>query len=434
VAQHGEAHPDVAARYASVGALYCTADDPSTANEYLAEAIRVEESTRTAFSRISLARFLNGLATCRIALGDPFGARAVYTRALEHLRRVLPNDVAAAVAREEEVVNRTFFCDELAEGVVLEEYATHTNMVAILGEGGTLNTVADVLNNLGLLMKSNNAVTAATRLCARAVSLGTVALGRSSPANALRLRNLGAVLVARGKVHEAVQRFTAAYNDCLLWYGEEHPETNACLEWLKWAKGNQVGGHEESDDKPEGVMALPEVAEWFLSLLFCGAFDSPPMIEAAAVAGIDAVDLDNWHSRETSVTTPNEFAVPLSPNLSRVIPIFRVEEGPLHPLDPRDGEDLLGPYQSYKTTVPGGEAGALVWSSIAAEISEIADSGSAFPRGKNYITDFLRQAPDCGDLVKGYAHMPRSLLLPYSAFSGYGSSRTRVNVATKSPY
>ena len=75
-----------------------------------------------------------------------------------------------------------------------------------------------------------------------------------------------------------------------------------------------------------------------------------------------------------------------------------------------------------------------MWSSIAAEISEIADSGSAFPRGKNYITDFLRQAPDCGDLVKGYAHMPRSLLLPYSAFSGYGSSRTRVNVATKSPY
>jgi len=420
LAEHGEAHPDVGARYASIGALYCYTDDPSTAAEYLAEAVRVEKATDTATRRISLARSLNGIATCRRALGNYRDAQEGYVEALEHLRRVMPKDVAAAVSREEEAINHAFFRTENAVvSLETEVIETSPSTVAILGEGGALNTAADILNNLGMLLKSSCQATAATRLCARAVSLGVIALGRSNPSNALRLRNLGAALLARGMLYHAVHCLADAHHDCALCYGEDHSETKSCIQWLELAKRDLRGSYREDTAEGEGIFALPEVAEWFVSLLYCGPLDSLQVHDAeVADAASDGIP---WLLRD--VNTPDELILQLSPVCARSKRDHYADEGPLHPLDPREGDDLLDPYHVHQTAVKGGLGGAAVWASIAVEWSDILNSGSTLPKGRDYIAEYLRQCPGYEESVQGYANIPQCILLPYSAYSGYGSSR-----------
>ena len=104
-----------------------------------------------------------------------------------------------------------------------------------MGEGGVLNVAASILNNLGLLLKSIGRLHAARRCYVRAISLGAVALGAHSPAIALRVRNLGAVLLQLGYVDLAVERLTRAHGACVLGHGADHPETIMCAEWLQAA-------------------------------------------------------------------------------------------------------------------------------------------------------------------------------------------------------
>ena len=208
--QHGDAHPDVAARYCSIGGLYKATGDNEMAREYFAKALEVEESSGSDGRRTARASYVSNLAAVSRAAGDVDLARDQYCMALEHLRGMIPRsneDVEAALSKEEASMYG-LDGDTSTSGTEVDGHEPPPNM---LGEGGSLNVAASVLNNLGLLFKSIGRLHAARRCYVRAISLGGVALGAHSPSIALRLRNLGSVLLQLGYRDLAVERFTKAH-------------------------------------------------------------------------------------------------------------------------------------------------------------------------------------------------------------------------------
>jgi hypothetical protein len=45
------------------------------------------------------------------------------------------------------------------------------------------------------------------------------------------------------------------------------------------------------------------------------------------------------------------------------------------------------------------------------------------PAGRDYIAAYLEQAPGYANLITPFAQMPTELLMPYSAYKGYGVPR-----------
>ena len=88
--QHGDAHPDVAARYCSIGGLYKATGDNEMAREYFAKALEVEESSGSDGRRTARASYVSNLAAVSRAAGDVDLARDQYCMALEHLRGMIP--------------------------------------------------------------------------------------------------------------------------------------------------------------------------------------------------------------------------------------------------------------------------------------------------------------------------------------------------------
>ena len=89
----------------------------------------------------------------------------------------------------------------------------------------------------------------------------------------------------------------------------------------------------------------------------------------------------------------------------------------------RDGEDMLTPYARPAATVVGGSEASPVWRSVARERADIAGGGGAMPRGQDYIAAYLKQAPGYANLITPFQEMPGELLMPYSAYKGYGVPR-----------
>ena len=104
--QHGDAHPDVAARYCSIGGLYKATGDNEMAREYFAKALEVEESTGTDGRRTARASYMSNLAAVSRAAGDVDLARDQYCTALDHLRGMIPDSneaVETALSRRKPV-------------------------------------------------------------------------------------------------------------------------------------------------------------------------------------------------------------------------------------------------------------------------------------------------------------------------------------------
>ena len=314
-----------------------------------------------------------------------------------------------------------------------------------MGEGGVLNVAASILNNLGLLLKSIGRLHAARRCYVRAISLGAVALGAHSPAIALRVRNLGAVLLQLGYVDLAVERLTRAHGACALGHGADHPETIMCAEWLQAATetvdrpGRARELHGRRDDDPDET--LPEAAEWFCERPRCGVLEPTPEPslpgEERAVEAIDPAPV----GLEDAMVPAAEHAT---------MRVVRSRDGGggggtsgdwggsrgttgktlgsdsrFNPVEPPPGEDMLSPYAAPVTSRElkrvGNAETSPVWRAVALEHEAIVSGKSSMPRGQDYISAYLRQAPGYANLITPFQEMPSDLLMPYASFRGYGA-------------
>lgn len=122
-----------------MGGLYRMAGDPQTAREHFSRAVEVEAASGTADSRTALASYLSNVAGVERAAGNLDAALDAYSRALEHLRGVLPRDVPAAIAEEEEAIFSSSDAASRGEGVASREGAR----LKVLGEGGVLDSVRE---------------------------------------------------------------------------------------------------------------------------------------------------------------------------------------------------------------------------------------------------------------------------------------------------
>jgi len=426
------------------------------AREYFAKALEVEESTGTDGSRTARASYMSNLAAVSRAAGDVDLARDQYCFALDHLRGMIPdcNDaVETALSKEEASLFRVSGDTSThsgysigGEGAPGGELNVAPNVSApspkLLGEGGVLNVAASILNNLGLLLKSMGRLHAARRCYVRAISLGAVALGAHSPAIALRVRNLGAVLLQLGYRDLAVERLTKAHGACALGHGADHPETIMCAEWLQAATETVdiMGAHESfgRDDDPDET--LPEAAEWFCERLRCGVLEPTPEPslpgEERAVEAIDPapVGLEDAmvpaaehatmrvgydHATEAAGVGPGLGVGPAGTGKTLG------SDSRFNPVEPPPGEDMLSPYAAPVTSRElkrvGNAETSPVWRAVALEHEAIVSGKSSMPRGQDYISAYLRQAPGYANLITPFQEMPSDLLMPYASFRGYGA-------------
>lgn len=458
VAAHGgdEHHPEVAARYSSIGGLYRAAGDDEAAHDYFSKALEVELSSGTSGERVAMASYLSNVAGIERSMGRVDAALYMYNGALDHLREVLPEDVPGAIVAEEEEMDRT-----------PRVQAGPPQGVKVLGESGALDAAASVLNNLGLLLKSTGYPRCAYRLYSRAVSLGAIALGEHHPSIAVRVRNLGAVLLGLGHVEAAVERLTEAQRMCALGYGEDHSETAAAVGWLQAARDGADAGRlaQEGASAEEERGVLSEAAEWFLTELDCGVLEPllpppitgddanelgltgpariralPPLIPAApappsespppALPPAPAAASPEVHEQLLSSLEAHDDELPLVPVRSpSLVPAFPLREN-FVPLEPAAGDDLLAPYAEPKTAIVGGDDSAGVWQSVAAERADIVSNRSAMPADQDYIDAYLRQAPGYADLFTPFHEMPPELLIPYADYRGYGVPRLAKELRT----
>ena len=475
-------HPHVAMRYCSIGALYRASGDDDSALEYFAKAARVEEGSDGCGRRTALASYLSNLGGVFRSKGDTNGANDAYCKALDHLRKALPplTEIEQVVAAEESAAFEREN-DRFDPNVVDKKEAatTHTDTEQMLGHSGFLNTAASVLNNLGLLYKSLGEPRSARRLYLRAISLAVIAVGEFDPVNAARHRNLGAALHDMGHHILALERFERAADMCALGYGQDHPETIRANEWVEYAKEEKSvhENREESDSKNNKKTSehiLPPVAEWFVSDLRCGVLeppDDPPLPEeeeakameekensiaeleakkekiiAATPEGDDgtitpialpdtverpikiAADgtiADTANNNSTpKASTPSK--TPLGIGITTVAlakSVARRGARLFAPLEPEQGEDMLAPYARPRTAVVGGDDQSPMWKQVSEERNSVQRGDGAMPAGRDYIAAYLEQAPGYANLITPFAEMPSELLMPYSAYKGYGVPR-----------
>ena len=418
------------------------------AREYFAKALEVEESTGTDGRRTARASYMSNLAAVSRAAGDVDLARDQYCTALDHLRGMIPDSneaVETALSREEASLFRDSG-DTWTSGYTIAGEGVAAPSPKLLGEGGVLNVAASILNNLGLLLKSIGRLHAARRCYVRAISLGTVALGAHSPAIALRVRNLGAVLLQLGYVDLAVERLTRAHGACVLGHGADHPETIMCAEWLQAATETvdllpdaharaRVGSDDEAD-------TLPEAAEWFCERLRCGVLEPTPepslpgeerAIEAidSAPIGLEDAAVPAAEHATTAANDAEATGVGPAGTGKTFMPVGDWEETSpesrtrFNPVEPPPGEDMLSPYAAPVTSRElkrvGNAETSPVWRAVALEHEAIVSGKSSMPRGQDYISAYLRQAPGYANLITPFQEMPSDLLMPYASFRGYGA-------------
>ena len=414
------------------------------AREYFAKALEVEESTGTDGSRTARASYTSNLAAVSRAAGDVDLARDQYCAALDHLRGMIPESdeaVETALSREESSLFRVSGdASTSGYGIGGEGALNVAPSPKLLGEGGVLNVAASILNNLGLLLKSMGRLHAARRCYVRAISLGAVALGAHSPAIALRVRNLGAVLLQLGYRDLAVERLTRAHGACVLGHGADHPETIMCAEWLQAATETVDLGAQTSfarDDDPDET--LPEAAEWFCERLRCGVLEPTPepslpgeerAIEAIDPAPIGLEDAMVPAAEHVTMRVGHDHAT----EAERVGPAGTGKtsgsgapgsDSRFNPVEPPPGEDMLSPYAAPVTSRElkrvGNAETSPVWRAVALEHEAIVSGKSSMPRGQDYISAYLRQAPGYANLITPFQEMPSDLLMPYASFRGYGA-------------
>lgn len=478
-------HPHIAMRYCSIGALYRADGDDDSALEYFAKAARVEEASEGSGRRTALASYLSNLGGVFRSKGDVDGANDAYCRALDHLRKAMPplNEIERVVAAEEsEAFERD--AEAFDRDVPQTEHARPTTSVddteSMLGPSGFLNTAASVLNNLGLLYKSLGEPASARRCYLRAISLAVIAVGEFDPANAARHRNLGAALLDMGHHELALERFERAAGMCALGYGHDHPETMRANEWVAFAKGEKdAGGGARKEANAAAASSpsakkrpphvFPSVVEWFLEELRCGVLEPTPdpglpeeeeamrreekenaaalkrKFVAATPEGDDgtvtpipmpesvgvtastgdtpATDTATATGAETPVdgearsnARVSVAAVALAKGAARRARLFA-------PLEPERGEDMLAPYARPRVKVVGGDDSSPMWKAVSEERSAVASGAGAMPAGRDYIAAYLEQAPGYANLITPFAQMPTELLMPYSAYKGYGVPR-----------
>ena len=477
-------HPHIAMRYCSIGALYRADGDDDSALEYFAKAARVEEASEGSVRRTALASYLSNLGGVFRSKGDVDGANDAYCRALDHLRKAMPplDEVERVVAAEEsEAFEReadAFDRDAVGAGTGHANLTTSVDdMESMLGPSGFLNTAASVLNNLGLLYKSLGEPASARRCYLRAISLAVIAVGEFDPANAARHRNLGAALLDMGHIELALERFERAAGMCALGYGHDHPETTRADEWVAFAKAKKenqnAGGRARKEDAAADETrgnrlphVLPSVVEWFLEELRCGVLEPAPdpglpeeeealrreekenaaalkrkfvgatpegddgtvtpipMPESVAVGGMRG--LVETGDTPAAMETPSGearssekvgvAAIALAKGAARRARLFV-------PLEPERGEDMLAPYARPRVKVVGGDDSSPMWKAVSEERSAVASGAGAMPAGRDYIAAYLEQAPGYANLITPFAEMPTELLMPYSAYKGYGVPR-----------
>ena len=477
-------HPHIAMRYCSIGALYRADGDDDSALEYFAKAARVEEASEGSVRRTALASYLSNLGGVFRSKGDVDGANDAYCRALDHLRKAMPplNEIERVVAAEEsEAFEREAdaFDRDARDAPGTEKTGTTSvdDTESMLGPSGFLNTAASVLNNLGLLYKSLGEPKSARRCYLRAISLAVIAVGEFDPANAARHRNLGAALLDMGHVELALERFERAAGMCALGYGHDHPETTRADEWVAFAKAKKenqnAGGRARKEDAAADETrgnrlphVLPSVVEWFLEELRCGVLEPAPdpglpeeeealrreekenaaalkrkfvgatpegddgtvtpipMPESVAVGGMRG--LVETGDTPAAMETPSGearssekvgvAAIALAKGAARRARLFV-------PLEPERGEDMLAPYARPRVKVVGGDDSSPMWKAVSEERSAVASGAGAMPAGRDYIAAYLEQAPGYANLITPFAEMPTELLMPYSAYKGYGVPR-----------
>ena len=477
-------HPHIAMRYCSIGALYRADGDDDSALEYFAKAARVEEASEGSVRRTALASYLSNLGGVFRSKGDVDGANDAYCRALDHLRKAMPplNEVERVVAAEEsEAFEReadAFDRDAVGAGTGHANLTTSVDdMESMLGPSGFLNTAASVLNNLGLLYKSLGEPASARRCYLRAISFAVIAVGEFDPANAARHRNLAAALLDMGHTDLALERFERAAGMCALGYGHDHPETTRADEWVAFAKAKKenqnAGGRARKEDAAADETrgnrlphVLPSVVEWFLEELRCGVLEPAPdpglpeeeealrreekenaaalkrkfvgatpegddgtvtpipMPESVAVGGMRG--LVETGDTPAAMETPSGearssekvgvAAIALAKGAARRARLFV-------PLEPERGEDMLAPYARPRVKVVGGDDSSPMWKAVSEERSAVASGAGAMPAGRDYIAAYLEQAPGYANLITPFAEMPTELLMPYSAYKGYGVPR-----------
>ena len=417
------------------------------AREYFAKALEVEESTGTDGRRTARASYMSNLAAVSRAAGDVDLARDQYCTALDHLRGMIPDSneaVETALSREEASLFRDSG-DTWTSGYTIGGEGVAAPSPKLLGEGGVLNVAASILNNLGLLLKSIGRLHAARRCYVRAISLGTVALGAHSPAIALRVRNLGAVLLQLGYRDLAVERLSRAHGACVLGCGADHPETIMCAEWLQAATETvdllpeahahaRVGSDDEAD-------TLPEAAEWFCERLRCGVLEptgSRVYPGRSAPSRRSIRRRSAWRTRRyprrstrrRRRTTrrrrgwdPRGLGRRSCPLATGKKPHWKAGRGLIR--WSRPGEDMLSPYAAPVTSRElkrvGNAETSPVWRAVALEHEAIVSGKSSMPRGQDYISAYLRQAPGYANLITPFQEMPSDLLMPYASFRGYGA-------------
>ena len=477
-------HPHIAMRYCSIGALYRADGDDDSALEYFAKAARVEEASEGSVRRTALASYLSNLGGVFRSKGDVDGANDAYCRALDHLRKAMPplDEVERVVAAEEsEAFEReadAFDRDAVGAGTGHANLTTSVDdMESMLGPSGFLNTAASVLNNLGLLYKSLGEPASARRCYLRAISFAVIAVGEFDPANAARHRNLAAALLDMGHTDLALERFERAAGMCALGYGHDHPETTRADEWVAFAKAKKenqnAGGRARKEDAAADETrgnrlphVLPSVVEWFLEELRCGVLEPAPdpglpeeeealrreekenaaalkrkfvgatpegddgtvtpipMPESVAVGGMRG--LVETGDTPAAMETPSGearssekvgvAAIALAKGAARRARLFV-------PLEPERGEDMLAPYAWPRVKVVGGDDSSPMWKAVSEERSAVASGAGAMPAGRDYIAAYLEQAPGYANLITPFAEMPTELLMPYSAYKGYGVPR-----------
>ena len=478
-------HPHIAMRYCSIGALYRADGDDDSALEYFAKAARVEEASEGSGRRTALASYLSNLGGVFRSKGDVDGANDAYCRALDHLRKAMPplNEIERVVAAEEsEAFERD--AEAFDRDVPQTGHARPTTSVddteSMLGPSGFLNTAASVLNNLGLLYKSLGEPASARRCYLRAISLAVIAVGEFDPANAARHRNLGAALLDMGHHELALERFERAAGMCALGYGHDHPETMRANEWVAFAKGEKdAGGGARKEANAAAASSpsakkrpphvFPSVVEWFLEELRCGVLEPTPdpglpeeeeamrreekenaaalkrKFVAATPEGDDGtvtpipmpesvgVTASTGDTPATDTATATGAETPVDgearSNARVSVAAVALAKGAarrarlLAPLEPERGEDMLAPYARPRVKVVGGDDSSPMWKAVSEERSAVASGAGAMPAGRDYIAAYLEQAPGYANLITPFAQMPTELLMPYSAYKGYGVPR-----------
>ena len=478
-------HPHIAMRYCSIGALYRADGDDDSALEYFAKAARVEEASEGSGRRTALASYLSNLGGVFRSKGDVDGANDAYCRALDHLRKAMPplNEIERVVAAEEsEAFERD--AEAFDRDVPQTEHARPTTSVddteSMLGPSGFLNTAASVLNNLGLLYKSLGEPASARRCYLRAISLAVIAVGEFDPANAARHRNLGAALLDMGHHELALERFERAAGMCALGYGHDHPETMRANEWVAFAKGEKdAGGGARKEANAAAASSpsakkrpphvFPSVVEWFLEELRCGVLEPTPdpglpeeeeamrreekenaaalkrKFVAATPEGDDGTvtpipmpesvgvtaSTGDTPATDTATATGAETPVDGEARSNARVSVAAVAHAKgaarrarlFAPLEPERGEDMLAPYARPRVKVVGGDDSSPMWKAVSEERSAVASGAGAMPAGRDYIAAYLEQAPGYANLITPFAQMPTELLMPYSAYKGYGVPR-----------